>query len=80
MADSLSDTVAEEAYGLGAQIDSFVEERPLTALAMALVAGALIARYVFSSRPSDDEIGNSSIHRDYGASAYLERLRHRIAD
>lgn len=80
MSDSSNDTVADEAYELGAQVDSFVEERPLTALAIALVAGALVARYVFSSRPSDDELGDPSIHRDHGASAYLERLRHRIVD
>jgi ElaB/YqjD/DUF883 family membrane-anchored ribosome-binding protein len=59
MADSSNDSVADEAYELGAQVDGFVDERPLTALAIALVAGALIARYVFSSRPSYDEIGNS---------------------
>lgn len=79
MADSTNDSVADEAYEFGAQVDGFVEERPLTALAIALVAGALIARYVFSSRPYDSELEHSSTHRDHQAGAFLESLRNRMA-
>lgn len=80
MADSSSDSAADEAFELGAQVDGFVDERPLAALAIAFVAGALIARYVFGSRPSDDKFGNSSTHPDHQASDFLERLRHRVVD
>lgn len=41
--------VADQAYELGDQVDNFVDERPLTALGLAALAGALFARYVFSS-------------------------------
>ena len=45
--------VADQTYELGDQVDNFVDERPLTALAIAVLVGALFARYVFSSRPSE---------------------------
>lgn len=70
--------VADQAYELGDQIDSFVDERPLTALAIAIVAGALFARYVFSSRHQDAEADHSASAHDCRASDFFENLRRRI--
>ena len=79
MANSRNDTdVADQAYELGDQVDNFVDERPLTALALAVLAGALFARYVFSSRARESVGDHSPIAHDGRASDFLENLRRRI--
>ena len=72
------DDVADQAYELGDQIDSFVDERPLTALALAVLAGALFARYVFSSRASESAADHLAIAHDGRANDFFENLRRRI--
>lgn len=78
MANSSNETdVADQAYELGDQIDSFVDERPLTALAIAVLVGALLGRYVFSSHEIESPADHSSTTHGR-ASDLFESLRHRI--
>lgn len=70
--------VADQAYELGDQVDNFVDERPLTALALAVLAGALFARYVFSSSARESEADHSTVAHDGRANDLFESLRRRI--
>ena len=79
MASSEDDTdIADQAYALGDKVDSFVDERPLTALAIAAVVGALLARHFFSSR-AEDASDKSELLHDERSGDFLDNLRRRIA-
>lgn len=71
--------VADQAYELGDQVDNFVDERPLTALGLAVLAGALFARYLFSSPARASEPDHSAYGQDGRPSDFLESVRRRIA-
>lgn len=80
MSNSGNDSdIADQAYELGNRVDRFVDERPLTALALAVLVGALFARYLFSSRPTDQTVDLSETAHGGRASDFLESLRRRIA-
>lgn len=79
MASSDDDTdIADQAYELGDKVDSFVDERPLTAVAIAVLVGALFGRHFFSSR-AEGATDHSEIAHDGRGSDFLENLRRRIA-
>ena len=59
------------------QIDLFVDQRPLTALTIAIIAGALIGRYVLSSHKEVSDEASIEHHAPVGGS-WRDALYRRI--